>query len=1229
MRYISVCLFIIWLSVSGYGATWIGGEGDWHNPANWSPQQLPTLNDFTVVDGNATVHIGNPFLSAFLGAGSRIGYSEAGPTTVSLEAGALQAQNDIYLGTSAGTEGRLEISGGVYTGRRIYCGWSGNGIVQMTGGEIILDHINVGLSAGSECLLDIRGGVFRLNPSGTAIIGQNGPAELAVSGSGVFDVHNIYLGYTHNGSLHVSGGEVRVVNLYGAMGGANSSANIHVTGGRLLVQNFSFLPHAAGGTINIELDGGVFDAGNIYGSNWSPFSAEGADVNFNINGGKLILNAFVSQLPGVTAYHGAGVLHFEYDPGTYSTIITAENKKGADNPWPWNGSAGLSHTLTLTWEKGDTAVYHKIYLSEDYDLIDSSDPAAYKGSTSVSNFTLTGLLPGRTYYWKVDELEIGGLVWPGQIWSFRVAERFAEAEYFVSPDGEDTNSGSIESPFKTPRQAVKTLCNKILPGNGVAVYLREGEYFFEEPLVLEADNGAQPGQSVTFIAYPGEKVIFSGGVNLDPTWFTTLTSDSPVWSRLDTVARGEVKVCDLPAHGITNFGNIVTRGTYLYGAPAGAELFFNDEPMPLGRWPNSGYAEVDLAVNGPNTSIFKYGGTRPERWLTAEEVWYFGYWYFEWAVTHVEGVAINTTNRTITLERIPNGGIGDDGWYYAYNLLEEIDMPGEWYLNRTDGKLYFWPPANLDSAPLQLTLSNKPLVSVLSSHNLCFNNIIFELGRDVMADVMSSENIQFKNCLFRNCGTDAVALDGYGNRLEGCEIYGSGDAGACLTGGNRFTLRFSNSTVNNCHIHDFSRWNNLPGISLLGAGLRAEHNLIHHAPMQGIRHGGNNNVMQFNEIHHICLRSSDNAAIYSHWPGWDPQGAQINYNFLHHLRSNLKTPDGVVGIYQDNCASGATIKGNIIYDNAGWGMLLGGGRDNKVHNNIIVKNNIAFYADARGVEMAEESPGHFHNLLERLVNFDHLSEPWSSAYPWLSSIPDNYASPAYEAAKRPAGTELHGNLGWQNQQFQLEGYYLSGGERAFDYISTADNLPDQDPLFVDEANLDMNLHPNSPAFTIPGFEPIPFDAIGLQDTASHVEVVFSIGCSGGLELRGLCPPWAFITSAVVIENEANIFPLIETFENGAIYANIPIYLLPASGTMTVQITIVDAQNDLMEPLTAEPFYYVLSDITCDGEVNYDDIAKIGQYWDQDDCGLCGGADLSGDRAVGFADVVMIALDWLE
>ena len=111
-----------------------------------------------------------------------------------------------------------------------------------------------------------------------------------------------------------------------------------------------------------------------------------------------------------------------------------------------------------------------------------------------------------------------------------------------------------------------------------------------------------------------------------------------------------------------------------------------------------------------STNGFTYGGTRPERWRQAEEPWFHGYWYYLYADQYQKAINIDPNSKTVLLGGVPPGGIRGSQPYYALNLLEEITQPGEWYLNRTSGQLYFWPPADLTGAEhLRFHASATPL----------------------------------------------------------------------------------------------------------------------------------------------------------------------------------------------------------------------------------------------------------------------------------------------------------------------------------------------------------------------------------------------------------------------------------------------------------------------------------------------------------------------------------------
>jgi hypothetical protein len=120
-------------------------------------------------------------------------------------------------------------------------------------------------------------------------------------------------------------------------------------------------------------------------------------------------------------------------------------------------------------------------------------------------------------------------------------------EFHVSPTGSDTNAGTAAAPFATPEKARAAVRAAVRDASPAVVWLHGGNYFRTAEFALTSlDNNC------IYKAAPNETPRFIGGVKLEPAWFTTVTADSPVWSRLATVARGNVMEVDLAARGITD-----------------------------------------------------------------------------------------------------------------------------------------------------------------------------------------------------------------------------------------------------------------------------------------------------------------------------------------------------------------------------------------------------------------------------------------------------------------------------------------------------------------------------------------------------------------------------------------------------------------------------------------------------------------------------------------------------
>ena len=150
------------------------------------------------------------------------------------------------------------------------------------------------------------------------------------------------------------------------------------------------------------------------------------------------------------------------------------------------------------------------------------------------------------------------------------------------------------------------------------------------------------------------------------------------------------RICPLRAS--RTLAHSAVRG-FSAGSPvAEAELFFDDEPMTLARWPNAGFRGA-TAKEGDLKVIVDTD--RVARWSAEIEPWVFAYWHHDWAELYEPLAGVDATKQALlrTAKVKPVYGITPDRVrWYAFNLLAELDSPGEYYLDRVSGRLYFWPP---------------------------------------------------------------------------------------------------------------------------------------------------------------------------------------------------------------------------------------------------------------------------------------------------------------------------------------------------------------------------------------------------------------------------------------------------------------------------------------------------------------------------------------------------------
>jgi hypothetical protein len=115
-------------------------------------------------------------------------------------------------------------------------------------------------------------------------------------------------------------------------------------------------------------------------------------------------------------------------PGQVKGIFTNSSPASfvkADRPTPADGATAVSQGL-LQWSPGDGAVLHNVYLGTSRDLT-QADLVGPKLPFTMY-YHVAGLQPGATYYWRVDELDAGGTVTTGDVWSFTATPKTAWAQ---------------------------------------------------------------------------------------------------------------------------------------------------------------------------------------------------------------------------------------------------------------------------------------------------------------------------------------------------------------------------------------------------------------------------------------------------------------------------------------------------------------------------------------------------------------------------------------------------------------------------------------------------------------------------------------------------------------------------------------------------------------------------------------------------------------------------------
>lgn len=672
--------------------------------------------------------------------------------------------------------------------------------------------------------------------------------------------------------------------------------------------------------------------------------------------------------------------------------------------------------------------------------------------------------------------------------------------FFIAPNGTNTATGTKSDPLGSIQGAfdrIKTDQRAAHPT--IVIELADGVYPSEPTELSPKVNGAMDARIIIKAENQG-KAILDAGKTVPLADFQKISGS--LTNRVQPHLRDSIvaiKLSDLGIRNIRQYADVFDGNGGL------VQLFFEEERMPLSQYPNpeaekmtmkevlvnGGGQEKEgswsdfykdnevrrqLEINPPRPGVFTYRDTHQaahERWAKALEmgvpVWVNGFWRVMWENSTIRVSEIDAEGQKVSLSVPIKDGIGSkyhrpggsgQEVYQVVNLLEEIDLPGEWSFDFATQQLFFYPPKTEGTVTIAHQLS--PILHLKYASNVSVEGIVLEGGLGNGIEITGGRNNKVLGCTLRKIGNDGIVINhGFEHEVRSCDLYDLGGGGIWLSGGMEETeprVAAKHRIVNN-HIHHFAKVRKVYAAGINcgfegggggghypAVGNLITHNLIHTTPHVGILHGSFDNVFEYNEVYNWSTVSNDMGAIYcySHYPYIG--GTVVRYNFFHSSAQGD-------GLYFDHNMKGAEVYGNLLFNlgnpedahGRGTAFLIKNGDKDQDYDRIRMYNNLA--VDAK------------FSYYVRLMD----------------------------------GADFHHNIAVNSTEKDFELFFRDEvGETPTenpDFLFQQNKAYKGDIGFVNYEALDLRLKEKAPLFKdFPDFEPIPFEKMGLYADEYRKEV---------------------------------------------------------------------------------------------------------------------------------------------
>ena len=685
--------------------------------------------------------------------------------------------------------------------------------------------------------------------------------------------------------------------------------------------------------------------------------------------------------------------------------------------------------------------------------------------------------------------------------------QFASAvDFYIKPDGSDKGPGTLEQPFATLARA-RDAVRELNAARDVVVQIRGGQYRLSETVVFGVEDSGKGDFTVTYEAYPDETPVFHSDEEING-W---KSKDRKVWVT-DIPKRKFHTLYDstgrLPRARSKEFIPVMPLSKKERSQNTRVELHYPEGVMR--NWPN--LADVEIVV-------------RP---------------HHAWVVNILPLKSVNEKTRIATTAVAATYAMDEQHYLkgtesvWVENTIEALDEPGEWVLNTAEGKLYLWPrtegpPKGIVAPQLQEYIKVEGNIDIggptdTPVRNLIFRGLTFTRGEtyrlksedkglqhdwefhdkaNALLRLRGAENCTVENCHFTQSGAGAIRMDlhGQNNQIQSNHIEHIGATGILLCGYGPGTKDVNHhNLIYNNHIHHVGEiYLHAPGIFLWQSGEnRVANNLVHNTPYSGIIISGvmteffakrgnarelvrtirrkevggsrtleeirpflqtHDNLIEYNEIHHAMEQLGDGNGIYIRGAG---PGNIIRRNYIHHLVSPVALQSA---IRTDGGQRDALIAENLIYRCTSQGIQLK--LNNRAENNIIVDLIAAIHKGEKRLPAyfkLREGP-----MTGAVIQRNILYHPGKEAVFF-----DQGKNPRLPAARaNEADTDF--NIYYCADDSSVSRAVLKKARRS----GIDKNSQATDPLFMDPANGDFRLKPDSPALKL-GIVPIDLSKVGLR-----------------------------------------------------------------------------------------------------------------------------------------------------